>query len=120
MPYLDVLTILAQASFKEDASREAVDIRSIRAKNLPSACEVSSMDILLRWDCRNVLARREEPLTWRTERRATAECPLWEFAVKPNDWRCEGEAGSEKTSRSFPAAFSFMIANFSGVISADV
>ena len=60
-------------SFSEEASRDAVDMRSIKAKNLPSACDVSSVDILLRCDWRKLLARREDELVCRVERRVKDE-----------------------------------------------
>jgi hypothetical protein len=105
-------------SFSEEASREAVDIRSIKAKNLPSACDVSSVDILLRCDWRKLLARREDELVWRVERRVIDElCPA-PLVWLPNekDRLPVGDEGSEKTSRS-PLALSFIIVSFSGVIS---
>jgi hypothetical protein len=124
----------AQDSLSEDASREAVDMRSINAKNLPSACEVSSEDILLRCDWRKELERRfAEELTCRLLRRVREEeefmAPDEECIWPDEEWWCPrrggksreggmlvGVVGSERNSRSKPPALIFMRVSFSGVM----
>lgn len=107
-----------------------MDIKSIRAKNLPSACEVSSDDILLRCDWRKELERRDAELTCRLVRRVSEEeCILPEECMPPDEeWWLRrggksseggipvGVVGSERNSRSKPPALIFISVSFSGVM----
>ena len=105
---------LAQTSFGEEASLEALTISSINAKNLLSAEAVSSVDILLRCAARNELERRIERETWRLERP-----PVKERVSEKSMYLCPPAPGvpcSEKKSR----ASSFTIASLSAVSSGAI